>query len=213
MKWRGLILLLVLSFIGLCSYSKTKKYGTWVELEFSKEFLDNFEVSFIPEIRFQDDFTVDEYMFDGKLTWSPFKFLDLAAIYRINTNIKNKGNETIGRFAFDATLEKKLGRFEASLRGRYTNYLELEEDDSDKKYFRPRLKLEYDIKGNKIRPFVSYELFRNLNDKKFDKSRVSIGATRKIGDLHRVGTYYRLQNYFSNKNSVHIVGLEYRLKF
>lgn len=213
MKLRRLILFLVFFFIGISSFSKTKKYGTWIEFEFSKEFLDKFELSFIPEIRFQDDFTVDEYMFDGKLTYSPIKFLDLAAIYRVKTNIKNKGNETLGRFAFDATLEKELGRFQVSLRGRFTNYLELEEDDSDKKYFRPRLKLEYDIKGNKIRPFVSYELFRNLNDKEFDKSRITIGATRKIGDLHRVGMYYRLQDYFSDKNSIHILGLEYRLKF
>ena len=213
MKLKGLVLLLALSLIALSSYSKTKKFGTWVELEFSKEFLNKFEVSFIPEIRFQDDFTVDEYMFDGKLSYSPLDFLDLAAIYRINTNVKKNENETLGRFAFDATIQKEFGRFEASLRGRYTNYLELEEDDSDKKYFRPRLKLEYDIKGNKIRPFVSYELFRNLTDKEFDKSRFDIGATRKIGELQRVGVYYRLQDYSSNRNSVHIIGVEYRLKF
>ncbi|MCG6186015.1 DUF2490 domain-containing protein [Maribellus maritimus] len=213
MKQKRLILLLVLGFVALNSFSKTKKYGTWIEFEFSKEFFDKFEISFIPEIRFQDDFTVDEYMFDGKLSYSPLNFLDFAVLYRVNTNIKNKGNETLGRFAFDATLQKDFGRFEASIRGRYTNYLELEEDDSDKKYLRPRVKLEYDIKGNKIRPFASFELFQNLTDKEFDKSRIDIGATRKIGDLHRVGAYYRLQNYFSDKNSIHILGLEYRLKF
>lgn len=38
--------------------AKTRKFGTWVELEFSKKFLKDFKFSVIPEFRFQDDFTL-----------------------------------------------------------------------------------------------------------------------------------------------------------
>lgn len=206
---------ILLAVILICSVlfvqGKTKKFGTWVELEVSKEFLKDFEFSLVPEVRFQDDYSVDEYMIDGVLSWEPVKFLKLATAYRVNTNVKKKANETSHRFAFDAQVKKELGRVEASLRTRFTNYTDQSDDDPGN-YFRPRLKLEYDIKGNKIRPFASFELFRNTTSKEFQKERFDIGFTRKLGKIHRVGLYYRLQDYFSDRNSVHILGIEYRLK-
>lgn len=208
--------ILFLFFILLISVSivqaKTKEFGTWMEFEFSKEIFKKFEISLIPEIRLQDDFTVDEYLIDGKLSFEPVKFLNFAVAYRINTNVKNKGNETSKRFALDATGKQEFERFEASLRTRYTNFTEVEEGDSKSNYFRPRLKLKYDIKGNKIRPFISYELFRNTTKKETRKGRLDVGFTRKLGDLHRIGIYYRLQDYFDDSNSIHILGIDYRLK-
>ena len=205
-----IILLLLISFSS--AYAKTKEFGTWMEFEFSKKFFKKFEISLIPEIRLQDDFTIDEYLIDGKLSFEPVKFLNLAATYRINTNVKNKGNEISKRFVLDATGSQEFGRFEASLRTRYTNYTEVEEGDSESNYFRPRLKLKYDIKGNKIRPFVSYELFRNTTEKEMRKGRFDVGFTRKLGNLHRIGIYYRLQDYFDDSNSIHILGIDYRFK-
>jgi hypothetical protein len=206
-----LLLMLFCCIVIMPLNAKTNRFGTWIELEFSKEFLEDFELSFVPEIRLQDDFTVDEYMFDGVLSYNPWKFLKLSAAYRINTNVKKKEDETTHRLSFDLQGYKEIGRFEASFRTRFTNYTD-QLDDVPGNYFRPRIKLEYDIKGNKIRPFASYELFRNLTEKKFQKERLNVGITRKLGDMHRIGLYYRLQNYFSNRNSIHILGLEYRLK-
>lgn len=211
---KKVLFLLILILAGpVVLTAKTKQFGTWMEFEFSKEIFKKFELSFIPEIRLQDDFTVDEYLFDGKLSYEPVKWLNLAAAFRVNTNVKTKGNETSKRFVFDASGQKELGRFEASLRARFTNYTDVEEGVEKANYFRPRLKLEYDIKGNKIKPFTSLELFHNLSDKEMTKSRFDVGFTRKIGDLHRVGLYYRLQDYTSAENSIHILGIDYRLKF
>ncbi|HKI87431.1 MAG TPA: DUF2490 domain-containing protein [Draconibacterium sp.] len=208
---KRIILLFFIVCAAFIAQGKTKKFGTWVELEFSKSFLKDFEFSVVPEVRFQDDYSVDEYMVDGVLSWEPLKFLKLSAAYRINTNIRKKTDETTHRFAFDAQVKKEVGRVEASLRTRFTNYTEQAIDDPGN-FFRPRLKLEYDIKGNKIRPFTSYELFRNTTAKEFQKARFDIGFTRKLGKIHRIGLYYRLQDYFSDRNSIHILGIEYRLK-
>jgi len=209
---RILFLTVILLICVSSIQAKTKKFGTWIEFEFSKELFKKFEISLIPEIRLQDDFMVDEYLIDGKLSYQPVKFLNFAAAYRINTDLKNKGNEVSKRFVFDANGKKELGRVEASLRTRFTNYTDVEEGDNHSKYFRPRVKLKYDIKGNKIRPFISYELFRNITEKETRKGRFDIGFTRKSGDLHRIGIYYRLQDYFDNSNSIHILGIDYRLK-
>ncbi|MBT3383744.1 MAG: DUF2490 domain-containing protein [Prolixibacteraceae bacterium] len=210
---RIFILLFILFISVSITQAKTKKFGTWMEFEFSKELFEKFEISLIPEIRLEDDFTIDEYLIDVKFTYEPVKFLNFAAAYRINTNVKNKGNEISKRFVLDANAKQEFGRFEASLRTRYTNYTDVEEGESESNYFRPRAKLEYDIKGNKIRPFVSYELFRNTTEKETRKGRFDIGFTRKLGNLHRIGIYYRLQDYFDDSNSVHILGIDYRLKF
>lgn len=206
-----LLFILLISFFSL--KAKTDKFGTWIELEFSKEFFKKWELSFIPEVRFQDDFSVDEYIFEGKLGYEPFKFLGLAAAYRYNTNVKNSGNESSHSAVFDITGKTEFGRFEGSLRGRITNDTDGGDVPWETFYFRPRIKIKYNIKGNKIDPYVNYELFTNLKESDVYKGRFDIGATRKLGDYHRIGIYYRLQDYFSSRQSIHILGIDYRFKF
>ncbi|MFW6277429.1 MAG: DUF2490 domain-containing protein [Prolixibacteraceae bacterium] len=192
--------------------AQTENFRTWIELEFRKEFLDKFSFSLTPEIRLEDQFKADEFLFQGKLKYELLPFLDLAAAYRINTEVKKKGNENYYRWAFDAQVKQNIDRFEAKVRGRLTNFSDSSEEDPGT-YFRPRAKLEYDIKNNKIRPHVSYEFFRNLTEAEWHKTRIDAGFTRNLSDIHRIELYYRLHNYFSDKTSVHILGIGYRLKF
>lgn len=191
--------------------AQTEKFGTWIEVELTKKFLEKFEFSFIPDVRLQDDFTVDKYQFDSKLSFEAFKFLDLAAAYRIKTNVKTKTNVTTHRYVFDATLKNEFGRFTPSLRTRITNYNDTKEDEKVT-FIRPRVKVAYDIKGNKIQPYTSYELFRDINNKVTQKSRFDVGFTRKLGEYHRIGLYYRLQKYFDDQPSINILGIDYRFK-
>lgn len=210
MKRNLLIVLLILTGLG-AAQAKTEKFGTWVELEFAKKFFKKFEFSFIPDVRFQDDFTVDKYQFDGKLSYEPIKFLEFAAIYRVKTNVKNKENEVTHRMVLDATGKVEIGRFKPSFRARYVSYHNV--DDEKVSTLRPRIKVVYDIKGNKIAPYTSYELFQNLVTNELEKGRFDVGCTRKIGKLHRIGVYYRLQDYYnSNNNSLNILGIDYRFK-
>lgn len=206
-------LLLLLLLIPIYSFPKTKKFGTWVEIEVNKKINKKLDFSLIPEVRFQDDFQVDEYIFEGKLGYAPYKFLDFAASYRYNTNVKNSGNEHSHSAVFDVTGSTGFDRFDASLRGRFTNDTDGDEIPWKNFFFRPRFKLQYNIKGSKIEPFANYELFLNLNNGSALKGRFDIGATRKIGDFHRVGLYYRLQDYFGDKQTVHILGIDYRFRF
>jgi hypothetical protein len=205
------IFILILLLANIQSIAKTEKYGTWFELEFRKDFLKNFAFSITPEFRFQDQFNLDEYMVQGKLSWQPVKFLSFAGSYRLGTEIKPKGDVNYSRIALDAQASQKFDRFEASLRTRYTSNSDSQDDEAGK-YFRPRISLDYNIKGNKIKPFASYELFHNLNSREAQKSRMDVGFTRGIGKLHRVGLYYRLHDYFTDKQSIHILGIDYRLR-
>ena len=206
-----LLFFLLLTFIS--TYSKTKKFGTWIELEFNKELSKKWELSFIPEIRLQDDLSVDEYIFEGKRGYEPFKFLGFAAAYRYNTNVTNSGNVSFHSAVFDITGSTEFDRFDASLRTRITNDTDGGDVPWKTFYFRPRVKLQYNIKGSKIEPFANYELFMNLKENDVYKGRFDIGCTRKFGDFHRIGLYYRLQDYFSERQSIHILGIDYRFKF
>lgn len=198
--------------IGITSVlAQTEKFGTWIEVELTKKFLKKFEISFIPDLRLHDDFTVDKYQFDSKLSYEPVDFLSLSAAYRIKTNVKTKGNEVSHRYLFDASLKKEVGRFTPSFRARLTNYNDTKED-SKVTFIRPRVKVAYDIKGNKIQPYTSYELFHDIQNKLTEKGRFDVGFTRKLGEYHRIGLYYRLQHYYDSTPSINILGIDYRFK-
>ncbi len=204
--------LLVAVLTGLMSaQAQTEQMNTWIELEFRKDFLKKLEFSLTPEVRLKEQFQVDEYLLQAQLGYELFPFLEIAGAYRISEEVKRSRNEVYHRYAFDVQAKKEIQRFEASFRGRLTNYSEASFEDPGT-YFRPRAKVEYDVKNNKIRPFVSYELFRNLSEKAFHKWRFDAGFTRDLGKIHRVGLYYRLHDYFTDKDSVHILGIEYRIK-
>lgn len=196
----------------LTGHAKTDKFGTWLELEFRKDLSKKLSLSVTPEFRFQDQFNLDEYFIQGELSYDLLSFLSVSGIYRIGTEIKKKGNLNYNRLALDVQAAHDINRFEVALRGRYTNYSD-SSDDEPGKYLRPRLKVEYDIKGNKIRPFTRLEFFHNLTTESWHKARWDIGFTRKLGKPHRVGLYYRLHDYFTDKESIHIIGIDYRLKF
>jgi hypothetical protein len=211
-KMKRRILLIGMLIICVSFQAKTQNFGTWIELEFRKDFLEKFNFNITPELRLKDQFQVDEYMIQGQLSYDAFSFLSVAGAYRIGTEIKNKGNVSFHRIAFDLQASQNINRFSASLRNRFTNTADSGSDEAGY-YYRPRLKVDYNIRGRKFTPFATYELFHNLKTEKLHKSRMDIGFTQRLGNLHRVGLYYRLHDYFTDKESIHILGIDYRLKF
>jgi hypothetical protein len=210
---KRLISAFILVILSCSVPAKTKRFGTWIDAELTKKITKKIDFSLTPEVRLQDDFRVDEYMAEGRLSYEPLKFLSLAAGYRINNNLKNSGNEWTSRFTIDAQTGKGIGRWNPSFRLRFTNYSDFDETTDEKiNYLRYRIKVDYDIKNSKINPFIGYELFHNLNDKTINKSRFDLGFNWNFLKRNRISLYYRLQDYFTVKNSIHILGIGYQLK-
>lgn len=208
----GILLIVCINTV----FARTESFGTWIEFTIKKEFLKDFEFSFIPEFRLKDDFTLDEYILEGKLGYEPFKFLEFAASYRYNTNIKNKGNVVSNGIVFDVTGKTDYKRFDGSLRTRFTNDLDAGDIliiQMDNWFFRPRVKIKYNIKGIKIDPYISYEAFYDITLNEWFKGRYDFGASRDFGKHHEIGLYYRHQDYYYNRNSVSILGINYEFKF
>jgi hypothetical protein len=220
--------LFILAFWVSISASAQDGPSIWTEMEFSKKIVKNLKAEFNPELRLLDGFKMDSYILEGGLSYKLHKYLTLASYYRYENEYKYKkksgeykGQESSNRFAFDAKTPLKLSRFDIQFRLRYTNGSDRNEETPDRvSFFRYRAKFEYDIKGSKLAPFASAELFHDLVQKEIDKGRYTFGLSYPINKSNEVGLFYRFQDYFEPENtveekkgSINIIGIGYSFKF
>lgn len=205
-------LILVIFLVGFAGTSIAQR--TWFEFEFSKKITDKLELSIEPEVRFKEKLELNEYLFQPGLEYQFNDYFSLGGKYRIGNNLKNnRDSHWYGRFAFDAKSKYEWKKLGAQLRLRYTNADDFGDNNNDKtNYLRMRLKMEYTLKKFDLKPYAAYEIYRDLDDKDFDKSRWETGVEYKINKHHRIGAYFRINDYFSNKESLNIIGFTYKLK-
>ena len=81
-----------------------------------------------------------------------------------------------------------------------------------KNVLRSRLQASYKIKDFPATPFANVELF---NAMAFQKVRYNIGADWKINKQNEVTMFYRYQKVKSDdsEGNIHLIGLEYKVKF
>lgn len=213
-----LILATLFNFFG---YAQTQP-STWIELGFSKKVVKNLKVEFNPELRLFGDFKMDTYILEGGLSYKLHKYLTIAGYYRFENawDYKKstgayKGQVASKRIAFDAKSGFELKRFDFQFRLRYTNGADFDQTTNDKaSYFRYRVKIDYDMKGSKLVPYVSVEAFHDLILKEFDKIRYTAGLSYNLNKSNELSLFYRLQDYSEvDKACTNIIGIGYSLKF
>ena len=210
----GMITLILFILGTKISPAQDNEWNTWGSIKFSKDIGEKFNFSLTPELRFTDQFDIDEYLVEAGLEYQPVKFLELGAQYRFLINEREtKSTEYFHRVAFDAKGKYEIKRFNFQLRTRYTNYNEFDSDDDNETYLRYRLKTEYNLKKSKLTPVVSIELFHQLKDKEINKIRYSLGAEYKINKHHAIGLNYHIQDYLNKDYQKNILALEYKIKF
>jgi len=215
-----IILLAIAVLFTFSGYTQSEP-STWMELEFSKKIIKNLKIEFNPELRLFGGFEMDSYILEGGLSYKLHKYLTLAGYYRYENeyNYREKRQiyewEPASRLAFDAKSGFELKRFDFQFRLRYTNGTDFDETTDDKaSYFRYRAKIDYDIKGSKLAPFISVEAFHDLLLKDIDKTRYTGGLAYPINKSNELSLFYRLQDYSeADKESMDIIGVGYSLKF
>lgn len=205
---------LILAIFTLILTANCFAQQTWFEFEVTKDITKKLELSLAPEIRFKENFELNEYFFEPGLEYKFNDFFSLGGKYRIGNNLKNNGDSQFyGRFAFDAKTQYEWKKLETQLRLRYTNSDDFSDDGNDKtNYLRLRLKMEYSLKKLDLKPYAAYEIYREIDEKDFDKSRWETGLEYKINKHHRIGAYFKINDYFSDKESINILGFTYKLK-
>jgi hypothetical protein len=212
--------LLSVILISLTSFARSGP-STWIELELSKKIVKNLKFEFNPELRLFGGFKMDTYILEGGLSYKLHKYLTLAGYYRYENeyNYREKRQiyewEPANRFAFDARTGFDISRFAVQFRLRYTNGADFDQTTDDRaSFFRYRAKVSYDIKGNRLAPFVSVEAFHDLIIKEIDKIRYTGGLAYPINKSNELSLFYRLQDYSeTDKESMNIIGAGYSLKF
>lgn len=83
-------------------------------------------------------------------------------------------------------------------------------------YLRSRLKAEIDRKGWKLKPFVSFELYNDLDDELvLDKTRFAVGGSYKLTRRHEVSAAYLFANKVDEDpyEGRHVLSIGYSFKF
>ncbi|WP_340113764.1 DUF2490 domain-containing protein [Maribellus mangrovi] len=209
-KWIYTLVLIAIGFIS------AQAQRTWFEFEISKELSKKLEISLAPEIRFKENFELHEYFFEPKIEYDLNKYFSLGANYRFGNNPDKDGNaQWFGRYAVEGKAGYEWKDLEAQFRLRYTNSDDFGGDDNDRSnYLRMKFQLEYEIGKTDLKPYALCELYRNLRLGEYSKARWEGGLKYKINKHHRVGAYFRLNDYLvEDDESIKILGLAYNYKF
>lgn len=188
---------------------------TWIETEVTKELGKKFELSVSPQARFRENLDLKEYFIETSLEYKFHEYLQLAAGYRFGYDINKKQEHLgFGRIQLDAKTGFEWNNLQPKFRLRYTNADDFGDNGYDAvHYLRYKFELEYNIKKINTEPYVLYELYHDLQNKGLGKTRLESGLVYRINKKHRVGAYYRLNDYLNiEKTSIHIIGILYKLK-
>lgn len=185
---------------------------TRTELELVYKPIKKLKLTFMPQLRFDEHFSLDKYLFEGEAEYKVLKFLELGATYRFVVNPRDtKDTEYFNRYGFSATAKKEFGRFEPALRLRYSNYAD--DDVSDKSFMRYKAALKYDIPDCKLTPFVAAELFQQFDGGDLYKMRYSTGLDYKLFKKNYLGVSYKFDYYNMEYKNRHIISVGYKIKF
>ena len=171
---------------------------------------DKLKFRITPEVRLDEEFSLDKYIIAGEAIYEPINILALSAkCYFIGDKKKNSDDDYLNRFAFSATLKHKFSRFEPAFRIRYSNYAD--DEITDKNFLRYEASLEYDTAKSSLTPFVSAELYQQLTDNVLHKMRYSAGIDFKLFKNNYIRLSYRLDYYLQEYRNKHIIDLTYKI--
>ncbi len=210
-KFAFIILLLFVSTKNQAQEIETD-FQTRTSLDLSFKPIKKLKLSFTPELRFDENFSLDKYLFEGGAEYKVLKFLELGASYRFGVNPRdNKDTEYFNRFSFGATAKKDFSRFESAFRLRYTN--DADDGTSSENYMRYKASVDYNIRKTKITPFVAVEAFQQLSDAGLYKMRYAAGIDYKLFKKNYIGVDYKFDYYLNDYKNKHILSIGYKIKF
>lgn len=187
-------------------------FGTWVGVEFEKGISKKLSVEFEEEVRiFQDLTEIDRFATSLGGAWTFNKYLRAGAGYtwlykhRVNRELWEHRH----RYQIYLRARYKIDRFTLTLRERFQSTYRDESVEGFKynprNYLRSRLQVAYDIRGAKIAPYTSAEMYYQLNNpggNEMDNMRYTLGADWPINKTLDMDTYLRLDQEMNVKNPV-----------
>lgn len=206
--------IILLTLLSVSAYAQDVEnevqYRTSLELNY--KIAEGLELDFMPQIRFDDDFSINKYLIEGELSYKTFGFLYWGASYRLTIKPQDYlKSEKDSKYGFSVTAKETYGNITPSLRINYSNYSD--DDVIDKEFMRYKAKVKYDIPKCKFTPFVAIEAFQEMNDNKFYKMRYSTGFDYKVKKNNYIKLNYKLDYYNLEYHNKHIISIAYKYNF
>lgn len=205
-----LIILLLILASSTKAQEVENEFQSRTSITLSTKLLKNMKVSISPELRFDENFSLDKSLLKGKASYKLFDHFSLGAGYQFYANKrKSKSTEYYNRYSLMAKYAKSYYRFDPSIKVSYSNF---SDDESDSNMLRYKATVKYNIRKSKFTPYAGLEVFQKTKDGDLHKIRYFIGTDYKICKKNYIEASYKF-DYFQNElKNKHIVSIGYKLK-
>jgi hypothetical protein len=220
---RVLVAALILFFCQAPAIAQESDFGTWISVELEKKLTDKLRLEFEEEIRiFQNFSEIDRFGTSLGASWTFNKFIRIGTAYSwlYKNRVSLDDWEHRHRLVLYARGRIKVDRFTLTLRERFQSTYRDESIEGFKynprNYLRSRMEASYDIKGSKIAPYLSTEMYYQLNNPKgneIDNMRYTVGAEWPFSQTLTIDNFIRLDREMNAKNplSMWIAGIAFKL--
>lgn len=212
--------------------SAQKDFGAWIGADVRVPVSKKFAAGLQLESRFKDNVSaVNQTFISPYVKYNLHKHVGVELSYRLTNRPESGyfGSENTHRIAIDLNFKSLIDAFidkkgaqnlDFDARIRYTHATDKGELNND--YLRARLKLDYNVSGIKLTPYISTEFFFHFNDQltytptevtsrhRFNKYRINLGMEYKIGKQHELNLFYIVQPTIESPNTRFILGLGYK---
>ncbi len=189
--------------------SQTKDFQLWSDIKLEAEIFKKISVEIEEEIRLAENISkIEDYFTDVGISYNFWDNFTFGGYYRfIRRNELDDRISNIHRYYFDLKYDRKIKRWELSLRTRYqSRYKNINSDDTGYKpenHNRNKLSLAYDIYRSPLKPEIWFDIYYQLNNpggNKFDKIRFAPELGYRINNHIRVNIYYMIEKEYNVKN-------------
>lgn len=194
---------------------------TWTSVGVKKRINKELDFSLSQELRlWQNSGKLDNTFTELGFKYSPIKRLSFGLGYRyiLDRDADDLRIEHVRRWNLDIGYNYKFDRFKVFSRFRYQNKADFTKYADDNDYAVNNLRLlvgtKYNIKGSKITPYFTIEIYRRyekLQDSRFGKFRLTTGASLNMKGIGKMKVYYRYQKELGVNfpETTYIIGLNY----
>jgi hypothetical protein len=201
----------------------TQDLESWTKIGLKLKTNKKFNIGLDQGFRFNKNSIILDQMFtEANLKFKLNKNFKLGVGLRY---IRDRGGNDLFdndfRFNLDALFKHKVNDFSFQYRLRFQNRNEIGLSNANGDYYRNFLRLKaslkYNIKGWRLDPVFSVEIFRDLTKVtgRFDNLRFTIGSNYNLKKYGELGAFYRLERELgaSYPKTTSIIGLNYVYTF
>lgn len=191
--------------------------GLWTGASIEKKLNKKFSIELNGQARFVENISyVQTYLAELGVSYKIIKNLEISGYYRFINRRKNENKDFKVRHRFygDLAYGQKLGPIKFAYRIRYQHQFRDNDGEIgfDTSYLRNKLEISYPNKSD-FTPYISGDLFYEINGAGFDQLRPKAGVSYKINKKNSIdASIFTNIDLVGTESANPIINLTYKLK-